>query len=310
MSLEPIAGAIGTPASEIDIDASLVHSLLAAQHPDLTHLPLHLVDTGWDNAMFRLGDQLCVRLPRRKIAATLIEHEQTWLPQLPNLPIPIPIPYRFGHPGQGYPWKWSILPWLTGVTIDQQEPNQDQARRFADFLRSLHVPAPPNAPFNPFRGVPLHQRAIAVEERMQRLEQKTGLITPAIKHIWHQALDAPIDVEATWIHGDLHPGNVLVDKGAITGVIDWGDITTGDRATDLAAIWMLFSNVEARQQAISVLRNSAGTATYANVSEATLKRARGWAVFFGVMLLDTGLVDNPRFAAIGEKTLRRIVEDS
>ena len=144
---------------------------------------------------------------------------------------------------------------------------------------------------------------------MQRLEQKTSLITPAIKHIWHQALDAPIDVEATWIHGDLHPGNVLVDKGAITGVIDWGDITTGallrryrkGRATDLAAIWMLFSNVEVRQQAI---------ATYANVSEATLKRARGWAVFFGVMLLDTGLVDNPRFAAIGEKTLRRIVEDS
>lgn len=103
MSSKPIAGAIGTPASEIDIDASLVHSLLTAQHPDLAHLPLHPVDAGWDNAMFRLGDQLCVRFPRRKIAATLIEHEQTWLPQLPNLPISIPISYRLGHLGQSYP---------------------------------------------------------------------------------------------------------------------------------------------------------------------------------------------------------------
>jgi aminoglycoside phosphotransferase (APT) family kinase protein len=300
MSSEPMAGAIGTPASEVDIDASLVHSLLTAQHPDLAHLPLHSVDAGWDNATFRLGDQLCVRLPRRKIAAPLIEHEQTWLPQLPNLPIPIPIPCRLGHPGQGYPWKWSILPWIAGVTADQQEPNQDQAQQFAAFLRSLHVPAPPNAPFNPFRGVPLHQRATAVEERMQRLEQKTNLITPGIKHVWNQALDAAIDVEATWIHGDLHPCNVLVEKGAIAGVIDWGDITAGDCATDLAAIWMLFSNSQVRQQVI---------ATYANASKATLQRARGWAVFFGVVLLDAGLVDNPRFAAIGEKTLRRIAED-
>lgn len=152
MSVELIAGAIETPASEIEINASLVHSLLAAQHPDLAHLPLHLVDAGWDNAMFRLGDQLGVRLPRRKIAATLIEHEQTWLPQLPNLPIPVPIPYRLGHPGRGYPWKWNILPWLTGVTADQQEPNQDQTQRFVAFLRSLHVSAPPNAPSKPFRG--------------------------------------------------------------------------------------------------------------------------------------------------------------
>ncbi len=123
MSTGQIAGAIGTPASEIEIDASLVHSLLAAQYPNLAHLPLHSVGAGWDNAMFRLGDQLCVRLPRRKIAATLIEHEQTWLPQLSTLPIPIPIPYRLGHLGQGYPWKWSILPWPAGVAADQQEPN-------------------------------------------------------------------------------------------------------------------------------------------------------------------------------------------
>lgn len=101
---------------------------------------------------------------------------------------------------------------------------------------------------------------------MQRLEQKTSLITPEIKHVWNQALDAPMDVKVTWIHGDLHPCNVLVEKGAITGVIDWGDITASDCATDLAAIWMLFSDSQVRQRAIAL---------YANVSEATRQRARG-----------------------------------
>lgn len=300
MSSEQIVGAIGTPISEIEIDASLVHRLLTAQHPDLSHLPLHLVDAGWDNAIFRLGDRFSVRLPRRQVAAVLIKHEQTWLPQLPKLPLPVPTPYRLGHPGQGYPWRWSVLPWLTGVTADQQEPDRHQAQRFGAFLRSLHVPAPPNAPSNPFRGVPLHHRAAFVEERMQRLGQKSNPIDPDIKHIWQQALNAPMDVEATWIHGDLHPRNVLVEEGAIAGIIDWGDMTAGDCATDLAAIWMLFSHPEVRQQAI---------ATYGDASEATLQRARGWAVFFGVVLLDTGLVDNPRYAVIGERTLRRIAED-
>lgn len=292
---------IGTPASEIDIDLPLVRRLLEEQHPDLAALPLQLADVGWDNAIFRLGDQRSVRLPRRSLAATLIEHEQTWLPQLPELPIPIPTPDRIGQPTQYYPWHWSILPWLTGVTADQQEPDSDQAQRFAAFLRSLHRPAPPNAPVNPFRGVPLQQRAAAVEERMQRLEQNTQQMMPEIKAVWQRALAAPIDGEATWLHGDLHPRNILVKEGVITGIIDWGDMTAGDRATDLAAIWMLFADQKARQQVI---------AAYGNISDATLHRARGWAVFFGVVLLDTGLIDNPRHAVMGDRTLQRVLEDS
>lgn len=300
MSSERKTGLVGTPASELEIDAPLVYSLLAEQHPDLAHLPLHQIDAGWDNVIFRLGDRLSVRLPRRTVAATLIENEQIWLPQLPNLPIPVPKPYRLGKPAKSYPWRWSILPWLTGVAADQQEPDANQAKRFAVFLRSLHTPAPPNAPSNPFRGVPLHHRAAFVEERIQQLQQKTNLITPEIKRIWNQALNASINVEATWIHGDLHARNVLIEDGVITGIIDWGDITAGDIATDLASIWMLFSNRNSRQQAI---------AEYSNISEATLQRAKGWAVFFGVVLLDTGLADHPRHAVMGERTLQRIAED-
>ncbi|HEU5097553.1 MAG TPA: phosphotransferase [Roseiflexaceae bacterium] len=184
-------------------------------------------------------------------------------------------------------------------TADQHEPHAAQARPFAAFLRSLHRPAPLHAPANPVRGVPLGQRAAAVEARLQRLAGKTNLITPPIMQIWHRALQAPLDVPPTWLHGDLHPRNVLVEQGAITGVIDWGDITSGDRATDLAAIWMLFADRAARDEAL---------AAYGTLSEATLQRAQGWAVLFGVMLLDTGLIDNPRNALIGEQTLYRVAE--
>jgi aminoglycoside phosphotransferase (APT) family kinase protein len=301
MESEGQSSSRGTPISELEIDTTLVYRLLADLHPDLMHLPIHLVDAGWDNAMFRLGDRLSVRLPRRKVAATLIENEQTWLPLLADrLSLPVPTPYRIGKPTLDYPWRWSVLPWLPGVSADRDEPHPNQAKPFASFLRSLHMPAPFNAPQNPVRGVPLIQRADVVEERMRRLETKTNLITPELKNTWNQALNAPIDVQAKWLHGDLHPRNILVESGAIAGIIDWGDITSGDIATDLASIWMLFSDRNARQQAI---------AEYANVSEATLQRALGWAILFGVVLLDSGLVDHPRHAAIGDRTLRRVSED-
>ncbi len=292
---------LGTPISEVEIDVSLVTDLLQEQHPDLAHLPIHPVDAGWDNAIFRLGEDFSIRLPRRQVAAKLIENEQTWLPQISSrLPIPVPNPYRIGQPGGTYPWRWSVLPWLTGVASDEQEPHPEQATNFALFLRSLHQPAPADAPKNPFRGIPLQQREAMLLERMQRLEAKTDLMTPKIKDIWNLALNATIDTSRTWLHGDLHPRNVLVENGIITGIIDWGDMTEGDIATDLAAIWMLFSDRNAREKVI---------AEYGNISEATLLRAKGWAIVFGVLLLDTGLIDNPRHAKMGERIFGRLLED-
>jgi len=288
-----------TPAAEYTIDSAFVVSLLAEQHPDLAHLPLEAVDTGWDNAIYRLGDSLAVRLPRRSVAAPLIVHEQAWLPLLADgLTLPVPVPYRTGTPTGAYPWRWSVVPWLPGVCADQAEPVPSESRALAAFLRSLHTPAPSNAPANPARGVPLQQRAASVETRMHRLSRTTGFIKPQVTQIWNEALRAPLDVAPTWLHGDLHSRNVLVEHGIISGIIDWGDITSGDCATDLASIWMLFSDSLAHNEAL---------AAYGYVSEATVKRAKGWAVLFGVILLDTGLIDNPRNAAIGERILLRAV---
>jgi aminoglycoside phosphotransferase (APT) family kinase protein len=131
------------------------------------------------------------------------------------------------------------------------------------------------------------------------LKTQSELITP-IKTSWQRSLMAPIDRPSAWIHGDLHARNILVEDGRISGIIDWGDMTSGDVATDLAAIWMLFDDPAARRFALEI---------YGGLSEATIHRSIGWAILFGVVLLDTGLVDNPRHAAMGARTLRRVAVD-
>ncbi|WP_218081250.1 aminoglycoside phosphotransferase family protein [Anthocerotibacter panamensis] len=291
---------LGTPSAEIEIDALLVSQLLAAQHPDLQNLSIQFMDAGWDNAMFRLGSHLAVRLPRRAVAARLLENEQHWLPQLAKqFSIAVPVPYRIGLPDSLYPWHWSVIPWLPGQTADEIQLNVEHAQQFGWFLKRLHVAAPSDAPKNPFRGVPLIQRVSMLHERMQRVKAQTALITPTLRVLWQQAVDAPIDGEPTWIHGDLHPRNILVDKSGVTGVIDWGDLTAGDRATDLAALWYLFPEQHVRQQALDA---------YGEVSEATLTRAKGWAILFGVILLSSGLVDHAQHATIGQKILQCIAQ--
>jgi aminoglycoside phosphotransferase (APT) family kinase protein len=291
---------LGTPSAEVEIDALLISQLLAQQHPDLQNQSIQFADVGWDNAMFRLGDRLAVRLPRRAVAAKLIANEQHWLPQLAKqLSIAVPVPHRIGLPNSLYPWHWSIIPWLPGQTADKIILNANHARQIALFLKALHVSAPDNAPKNPVRGVPLALRVTMLNERMQRIEAQIATIASTIRSLWQQAVDAPIDLEPTWIHGDLHPRNILVDRGGITGVIDWGDLAAGDRATDLAALWCLFPEQQLRQQAID---------TYGEVSEATLARAKGWAIVFGVVLLDSGLVDRSQHAAIGLKILHCVAQ--
>ena len=296
-----VAGVIhhSKPAADIEIDESLVRSLLRAQHPDLAHWSLQPVDSGWDNAMFRLGDRLAVRLPRRAAATKLIEHEQQWLPQLaPLLPIAVPAPVRVGLPADNYPARWSVVPWMRGRNADLNEPRPDQAERLAAFLCALHRPGPADAPVNPYRGGSLRYRDEQIAERVSRLERVTTLINDDILRIYQDALAAPIDIEATWLHGDLHAGNLLVDDdGVITGVIDWGDMTRGDRATDLATLWMNLGDRKARENALRAC----------NVSDATWRRAKGWAVFFGVTLGTSGLSGDERHAVMARRTLERVV---
>lgn len=295
----------GKPDADVHIDEALVRQLLHEQHADLATLPLVHVDGGWDNELFRLGDSLVVRLPRRALAATLVEHEHRWLPLLAlGLPVAVSVAVRAGAPSDLFPWAWSITPWIAGTPADLLEPAAQHAASFADFLKALHQPAPADAPHNQFRGVPLSERDARMQDRMHHLTRSEVFtrIERGVRRVWAEALDAAPSTERRWLHGDLHPLNVIVSGDSerrVVGVIDWGDVCGGDVATDLASVWMLFGEASTRATV---------QAAYGEADAATWARAKGWAVFFGVILLDTGLVNSPRHAAVGERILTRVLE--
>jgi aminoglycoside phosphotransferase (APT) family kinase protein len=266
------------------------------QHPDLSALPITEAASGWDNAMFRLGEEMAARLPRRAVAATLVENEQRWLPVLQGqLPLPVPKPIRVGYPRSPYPWRWSITPWIAGDTADRSAPDRDQATVFAAFLDALHTPPPANAPRNAYRGVPLTERHAKFASCITALAERGYTIDDRLLRLWSDALERPIDVSPSWIHGDLHSRNILVEHGRITGVIDWGDVAQGDRATDLAAVWILFPERESREEVITTCKS---------VSSDTWQRARGWALLLSVLVLAAG---DPALAALAERTMQGLL---
>jgi aminoglycoside phosphotransferase (APT) family kinase protein len=286
------------PPREVEVSAELARALLVDQHPDLAGLPIVHVEDGWDNVMFRLGEDLALRLPRRLAGAVLIVTEQTWLPQLaPRLPLPTPAPVRVGEPGHGYPFRWSVVPWLEGAPSDLAPPGADQGEVLAGFLRALHNPAPADAPRNAYRGsIALADRAETFEQRHAEAARMHGALDPALRQAWAAGAAAPIDAPRTWFHGDLHGRNVLVKDGRLAGVIDWGDMAVGDAACDLAAIWMLLPDRDARRRAIAAYP----------ASDATWTRARGWAALMTAMLLS--ITNNPRMPAMGQRMMAWLAE--
>jgi aminoglycoside phosphotransferase (APT) family kinase protein len=283
---------------------ALVRTLLAGQHPDLATTPITAAESGWDNAMFRLGRDLAVRLPRREMGVALLAKEQRWLPQIAErlavLTTRVPSPIRVGRPSQEFPWPWSVVPWIEGEAADLAPPSDRAYRQLGQFLRTLHVPGPSSGPHNPYRGVPLRERAHAIDARIDRVRAEVNLVTAPVLGAWQAAVHAEPTAERVWVHGDLHPRNLLVSNGELAGVVDWGDMTIGDPATDLAGIWMCCPNQRAR---------AAAWQEYGAVDDATRIRARGWACFFGIVLTDIGLSDDARHGAVGRHTLRALHED-
>jgi aminoglycoside phosphotransferase (APT) family kinase protein len=286
------------PAAEVDLSVEVVRQLLAGQHPDLAGLAVEVLANGWDNMVCTVGADLLARLPRRALAAELVAHEQRWLPALaPGLPLPIPAPVRIGRPAGSYPWNWSVVPFFPGQAAALTAPDDLAAAAVAlgEFLAALHATAPPDAPVNPFRGGPLAERTGRVTEHLRAIE--SGTDAGAARAIWESAMEAgPWAGPPAWIHGDLHPANILVDAGRISAVIDFGDLTSGDPATDLSVAWMLFT---ARERAIF-------WQAYGQADDHTWARARGWALSLALVFL-TYSADNPLMARIGKDTFREVL---
>ena len=162
-----------TPAAEVDVSVDLVRRLLREQHPDLADRPIAVLANGWDNLMCRLEPDLVVRLPRRAVAARLVEHEQRWLPGLaPRLPLPVPAPVRVGRPADDFPWSWSVVPLLPGEIAARCAPDDVSAAAglLGRFLAALHVPAPSGFPVSPVRGVALAARDEMTTARLAHVD--------------------------------------------------------------------------------------------------------------------------------------------
>jgi aminoglycoside phosphotransferase (APT) family kinase protein len=298
-------GAENMPAAEVDITVELVRSLLTEQHRDLAGLAIVEGANGWDNVMYRLGDDLAVRLPRRKESARLAGHEQRVLPVLaPMLPLDVPVPLRIGSPTDAYPWEWTVLRWLPGERLADSvlaDPVRE-ARRLGEFMAALHVRAPADAPPNPYRGHFIGINTPIITKRLDALTNDPAIDADAALNRWHELVDdaEPFAGPATWIHGDLHAMNVLVHDGAFGAVIDFGDVCAGDPATDLSCAWAFFDEV-----ARAGFRQAAG-ASEVGIDEQMWRRAEAWALHFAVIYLGQS-ADNPTLRRMGEHLIATLM---
>lgn len=277
------------PLADTEITAELVRDLLRDQHPDLAEHPLQLGARGWDNQLWRLGDDLAVRLPwATESADMLLRKEHTWLPSLaPHLPLPVPVPQRLGEPSDRFPRPWIVTTWVPGTPADRAPATHaaDAADSLAAFLTAPHQPAPDGAPAGRGRGGSLADVAEQFPDQLGSLSELGPIADPdAVRAIWEEAVDAPDWAgPPLWLHADLHPANVLTVDGAFCGVVDFGDLCAGDPAWDLAAAWILLPDGE-----IDRFHDAYQSA----LDDATLRRARGCAVlrafagiFIGEMLV-------------------------
>ena len=257
-------------ADELEIDEVLVRRLLAGQFTEWADRPLSRVEpAGTVNAIFRLGDDLSVRLARRE-RPTEREKEVDWLPRLaPLLPLEIPVPVAQGRPTDEYPWFWDVYTWVEGATAPiEQIDAVEGARDLAEFVTALQRVDPAGAP--PGRGIPLAERDKGIRYWLARFDGD-----PAVTAEWERALAAPPwEGPPVWHHGDLDVRNWLVRNGRICAVIDWGSMGVGDPACDVMVAWKLHS-----REARDAFRDAAPT------DDATWERARGWVLSQAVAAL-------------------------
>jgi len=283
------------------IDAALARRLVDTQFPQWAELPLKLLDpAGSDHVIFRLGEDLSVRLPRHAGAIGQAMKESEWLPRLaPHLPLAIPVPAGVGEPDFGYPWPWAVSRWLDGdvATAEELADSSHAAVQLAEFLTALQAFVPEDFPVEDARedltGRPLTDRDRATRAAIAEVDG--AFDGAAMTELWDAALRAPgWDGPPVWFHGDFHTGNLLTVAGRLSAVIDFGELGIGDPACDLIIAFTLMS-----AGSRAVFRATLG------VDDATWTRGRGWALATGLNAYTSYAAVNPRVAA---QTTRQITE--
>ena len=265
-------GKMASAASSID--AGLVRRLVASQFPQWADLPIRPVArSGWDNRTFHLGDDMVVRLPSAQAYSAQVAVEQRWLPFLaPFLPLPIPEPLAMGTPNHGYPWNWSVYRWIPGEASSRESISSlpDFSRQLAAFLTSLQridaTSGPQPSPNNFYRGGSL---AVYDDQARSAIAALGGRIDgSAAIRVWSEALSTYWERPPVWVHGDIAAGNLLLNRGSLAAVIDFGQLAVGDPACDLAIAWTLL-----RGDSREAFRKTLA------LDPSTWQRGRAWALW-------------------------------
>lgn len=288
---------------EIETDPALIQRLLAAQFPQWADLPIaSVLSAGTDNALYRLGDDMAVRLPRVDWSTEQVEKEHKWLPKLaPHLPLAIPTPLAKGQPNADFPWQWSVYRWLDGenATLERIADHHQLAIDLAGFIAALQrIDATEGllpGEHDLARGKPLATRDAYTREAIAALTGKIN--TDAVIAVWETALAAPVwSKPPVWIHSDLQSGNLLASQGRLSAVIDFGCLAVGDPAFDVMTAW-LYLPTEAR----TIFRETL------QVDAATWARARGLALSVGLIALPYYETTNPTLANIARRAIDEAV---
>ena len=284
---------------EVDTDAALVRRLLESQHPQWAELPIERVPSaGTDNAIYRLGDDLAVRLPRIHWAIETVAKEQEWIPRLaPHLPLAAPLPVASGEPEEQFPYPWGVVQWLPGemATLDRLDDPVRAAQDLAAFVRALQAVDPTDGPKHK-RGAPIRLADEAVRAEVSELRGEFDPV--AFLDAWDRAVAAPdYDGPPVWFHGDLAYLNLLAVDGRLTAVIDWGTCGVGDPAIETIVAWALFP-LEARRAYREAL----------DVDDAMWERGKGW-VLNGIFGVTYYRETNPVLAADKLRGIRAVLAD-
>lgn len=281
---------VDIPDGRAGIDAGLVERLVARQFPQWAGLPVRPVEVdGWDNRTYRLGDDMTVRLPTAEGYAPAVQKEHRWLPVLaPSLPVPVPVPLALGVPGEGYPFPWSVRRWLDGRTAspDLVDDLAGFAVSVAEFILALHRVDASDGPragaHSFYRGASPGHYDDGTRRALAALEGSIDARRAAA--VWEDVLRAPQwSGPPRWFHGDIAHGNLLVDGGKLTAVIDFGTSGVGDPACDLVIAYTMFSGESRRafREAVAL-------------DDATWARARGWALWKALITLADGNEESRR----------------
>lgn len=289
----------------IVVTTQQVRALIESQFPQWAVLDVQPVElSGWDNRSFRLGDEMLIRMPSAERYVAQVEKEHRWLPALaPLLPVPIPAPLALGQPGEDYPFCWSIYRWLEGEPLARHLDGVDLsviAIDVAAFLQALHgidaSAGPPAGAHNFHRGGSL---AVYEEEARASAARLSDEVDQALAmEIWQLALSSRWQGQGVWVHGDIAEGNLLVQDGRLSAVIDFGSSGVGDPSSDLILAWNVL-DAESR----AVFRRAL------DLDEATWQRGRGWALWKALIVLDSERGRNEKMADWSRRTIREVFED-